>query len=52
MEEFAKMLEQYSNLLEEINKSLQECVQAVKGQKYPFYFFVLCVVYFLYKYTL
>jgi hypothetical protein len=31
MEDFAKMLEQYNALLEEINKSLTECIQAVKG---------------------
>lgn len=31
MEDFVKMLEQYNILLEEINKSLKECVEAIKG---------------------
>lgn len=31
MEDFVKMLEWYNGLLEEINKSLEECIKAVKG---------------------
>ena len=31
MEEFTKALEQFNDLLNEINKSLQECIEAVKG---------------------
>lgn len=31
MEELAKMLEQYNALLEEINKSLTECIEVIKG---------------------
>ena len=31
MEDFAKTLEQFNELLNEINKSLEECIQAVKG---------------------
>ena len=31
MEEFAKTLKQFNDLLNEINKSLNECIEAVKG---------------------